>query len=194
MASEDEEMKVAEKMRELAELKEDLERKISGTESELKKLRILLEFVNKTLLEKGFRRAGATETGHPQTSALPPVADQEAAIPLKAASGEILANLYVSQDSARVVVAEGESFSVKTPPFQQFLIERVLSKMQEKDREAVVRGELSQEDILSYDLIQDGDILREIEVRNLTSDRLRELKSSVHWTLEKMCEKTKKGT
>jgi hypothetical protein len=94
----------------------------------------------------------------------------------------------------RVVVAEDEAFNVKTPPFQQFLIERVLSKMQEKDQEAVAKKELPQDKALAYELILDGDTLKEIQIRNLTADRLRELRSSTHWTLEKMHEKTAKDT
>ena len=44
----------AEKMRKLAEVKEMLERRIANTEAELEEHKTLLEFVNQTLLEKGF--------------------------------------------------------------------------------------------------------------------------------------------
>jgi hypothetical protein len=174
MVSEDGKTNDSERMRKLAEIKEVLERKIADTESELERLKILLELVNKTLLEKGFKRAEIAKTKQPPTSALPPIVE------------------YLTRDSMRVVVAEGEAFSVKTSPFQQFFVERVLSKMQEKDREAVERGELLQEKALSYELVLDDNTIREIVIRNLTADRLRELRSSIHWTLEKMHEKVKK--
>ncbi|MGB9134261.1 MAG: hypothetical protein WCC63_01545 [Candidatus Bathyarchaeia archaeon] len=192
MARKDEKTNDAERMRKLAEIKEVLERKIEDTESELERLEILLELVNKTLLEKGFKRAEIAKAKQPPTSALPPVVEYETALPLKDATGTLLANIYLTRDSMRVVVAEGEAFSVKTSPFQQFFVERVLSKMQEKDREAVERGELLQENALSYELVLDDNTIREIVIRNLTADRLRELKSSIHWTLEKMHEKVKK--
>ena len=193
MASEEGKTNEAGRMRKLVELKEMLERKITDTESELEKLKTLLEFVNRALLERGFKRVKIAEIKHPSPSALTPIVERETVIPLRTASGSLLANLYVSQDSVRVVVAEGETLSVKTPPFQQFLIERVLSKMQEKDKEAIGKGDLAQEKVLSYELVLDGDVLREIAVKNLTEDRLRELKSSIHWTLEKMSEKAKRG-
>jgi hypothetical protein len=184
----------AEKVRKLAEIKEMLERRIANTEAELEEHKTLLQFVNQTLLEKGFKRAEIAKSKHPEPQALPPVVEYETAIPLKAATGKLLANLYMSRESMRLVVAEGETFNVKTPPFHQFLVERVLSKMQEKDREAVGKKELPQNKALAYELILEGDILKEIQIRNLTADRLRELRSSIHWTLEKMHEKTAKDT
>lgn len=191
MASRDEKTDDSEKMRQLADLKGTLEKRIAAMKSELESLSAMLEFVNRTLIEKGFKRA-ETKIAEPLTSAVSSTAEEEI-LPLKTASGSLLANLHMSPNSIRVVVAEGEPFSVKTPPFQQFLIERVLSKMQEKDREAVERGEIPAERALSYELILDGELLREIDVYNPTPDRFRELRSSVHWTLEKMREKVEKG-
>ena len=183
----------AEKMRKLAEIKEMLERRIANTEAELEEHKTLLEFVNQTLLEKGFKRAEIAKSKRPELQARPPVVESETVIPLKAATGKLLANLYMTRGFMRLVVAEGEAFDVKTPPFHQFLIERVLSKMQEKDREAVGRRELPQDKVLAYELVLEGDTLKEIQIRNLTADRLRELRSSIHWTLEKMHEKTPKN-
>jgi len=180
----------AEKMRKLTVVKEMLERRIANTEAELAEHKTLLEFVNQTLLEKGFKRAEIAKPKRQGPQSRPPVVEYETVIPLKAATGKLLANLYTSGESMRVVVAEGEAFNVKTPPFHQFLVERVLSKMQEKDREAVGRRELPQAKALAYELILEGDTLKEIQIRNLTADRLRELRSSIHWTLEKMHEKT----
>jgi len=63
--------------------------------------------------------------------------------------------------------------------------------MQEKDDELSATGKLNPDQVFSYEVIQENNILREITVRNIDSDRLRELKSSIRWTLEKMHEKTK---
>jgi len=174
------------KMKKLAEFKTILERKIADAESELESLKILLDFVDKILLQKGFKRAEIAES-----KVLPPVVEYETVIPFKAITGELLANLYMSHDSMRVVVCEEKAFEVNTPPFQQFLIERVLNKMQKKDRDAVSKGEIISEKAFSYELILDGDTIREIVIKNVTSTRLRELKSSIHWTFEKMNEKIK---
>lgn len=94
----------------------------------------------------------------------------------------------------RVVLAEDKEFNINTPPFTAFLVERVLAKMQEKDREAVIRGETTTDKILSYHITQEGDIIREITIQNVTPDRSLELKSTIRWTLEKMYEKTLNST
>jgi hypothetical protein len=88
-----------------------------------------------------------------------------------------------------VVPAGDKRFDVNTPPFTQFLIERILLKMQEKDDELSATGKISPDQVFSYEVIQENNILREITIRNIDSDRLRELKSSIRWTLEKMYEK-----
>ncbi len=179
------------KIRKLAELKETLEKRIADAESELEGLKILLEFVSKNLLEEGFKRVNIAKPKTAETTAQL-LMEYKTVVSLKTAKGEFLANLYISQDSMRAILSESEEFNVITPPFQQFLIERVLNKMREKDNDAARRGELATDKTFSYELVIDGDILREIVIRNLTAERLRELKSSIHWTLEKMYEKLKK--
>jgi len=194
----------AEKIKSLIAFKKKLETKVQMMDTELKELQTMLETVNSILLEKGFKHAEITEKPAPTETALPkeeiagepeaplqPQAEHETVSPLKAAAGELLANLYVSEDSLRVVPTEDKNFDVNTPPFTHFLVERVLLKMQERDTELARAGQLDPERIFCYNIIREGDIIREITVRNFGSDRLRELKSSIRWTLEKMYEKSK---
>jgi len=63
--------------------------------------------------------------------------------------------------------------------------------MQEKDREDASKGKIAPENILSYNIKRDGNLIREITIRNLKPQRSRELKSSIRWTLEKMYERIK---
>jgi len=170
-----------EKIKKIAELRVLLEKRVEDMETELEGLRILLSFIDETLIEKGFKRAEIVKP--------PPAPEYERSIPLKTVTGDLLANLYVGEDSMRVVLAEDKSFDVNTPPFTSFLVERVLAKMQEKDREAASTGEITPDKILSYNIVRDGDLIREITIRNIGSERSRELKSSIRWTLEKMYEK-----
>jgi hypothetical protein len=97
----------------------------------------------------------------------------------------------MSEDSMRVVLAEDKKFDINTPPFKTFLLERVLLKMQEKDREAASTGKIPPDKILTYNITREGDIIREITIQNIKPDRSRELKSTIKWTLEKMYEKMK---
>jgi hypothetical protein len=88
-------------------------------------------------------------------------------------------------------LAEDKEFNVNTPPFLQFLVERVFVKMQDKDRQAAASGELKPDKMFSFKIVQDSDNLREIIIENVSEDRMRELKSTIRWTLEKMFGKPK---
>jgi len=189
-----------EAIKKLIAFKKRLEKRAEKLESELKELQAMLETVNSMLLAKGFKRAEIAKA--PSTAEalppkeeiaqpFPPPTESKEIIPLKTDTGELLAKLYVGEDFLRVVIAEGKDFNVNTPPFTQFLVERVLTKMQERDSELVRTGQLTPEKIFSYNIVREGDQIREISIRNFDADRLRELKSSIRWTLAKMYEKMK---
>jgi hypothetical protein len=188
-----------EKIKKMTEFRGWLQKRMEELETELDGLRTLLEFTEASLVEKGFRRAEIGESHptspiaeapspHETTNSIPILEDQEA-IPLKTATGDLLANLYITEDSMRIVPSENKGFNVNTPPFTSFLVERVLAKMQEKDRKAADAGELMLEEILSYNIARDGDNIQEVTIKNVRPERLQELKSTVRWTLEKMYEK-----
>jgi hypothetical protein len=196
------------KMRKMAELRAVLEKRVNELQIELDQLRSMLEFVNSALLEKGFRKpeirlplaqpAIAPEAVAPSTQASKPSEEAKAvlmehaqAIPIKTVTGDLLAELYTDDESMHVVLAKDKQFTADTPPFTAFFVQRVLAKMQEKDTESASQGEIPRERILSYEVVKDGDVIREINIANIGSDRARELKSSIRWTLEKMYEKMK---
>ena len=185
-----------EKIKKIAELRGLLEKRIEGMETELEGLRVLLGFIDEVLLEKGFKRAKIVKPvpTPAETVPQPPAVEYERSIPIKTVAGDLLADLYMGEDSMRIVLAEDKSFDINTPPFTSFLVERVLAKMQEKDREAASTGEITPDKILSYNIVRDGDLIREITIRNIRKERLGELKSSIRWTLEKMYEKTMQTT
>jgi uncharacterized coiled-coil protein SlyX len=184
----------SEKLKRLVSFKQKLEKRTEELESELKELQATLEAINSIIIEKGFKRAEMTKTPA-ETEALPAkeeaVAEpsQHESVQLKAATGELLATLHTSDDSLQVVPAQDKNFNVNTPPFTPFLLERVLAKMQEKDNELARTGQIATEKAFSYNVIREGDIVREITIKNVDPDRLRELKSSIRWTFEKMYEK-----
>ncbi|HKZ95282.1 MAG TPA: hypothetical protein VJ249_12005 [Candidatus Bathyarchaeia archaeon] len=194
------------KMRKMAELRTTLEKRASELQAELEQLKTLMDFVNLTLIERGFKKpeirpiAPAPVAGEPVSpsapapkpiTTTPPLGEQTPAIPIKTVAGDLLAELYTDDENMRVVLAKDKQFTADTPPFTAFLVQRVLAKMQEKDREAASVGEMPPEKILSYEITKDGDIIREINIANIGPDRSRELKSSIRWTLEKMHEKMK---
>lgn len=185
-----------EKVKKIAEFRTLLERRMREMKTELEGMQALLEFVNATLLEKGFQRA---EIRKPPSAPIlpestPSAVEYEKSVPLKTATGDLLANLYMGENSMRVVIPDDQEFNINTPPFTSFLVDKVLAKMQEKDRGAADVGEIAPDKMISYNIARDGDILREITIQNIRSGRSRELKSTIRWTLEKMYEKMKAGS
>jgi len=194
------------KMKTLVTFKKKLEKRIEELTSELRELQVTLEAVDSILLEKGFKRGDMKEvTAVPKEVApptkpvvakeekpiMPRAVEPESVIPLKTMNDEPLAIIYVDKQALHVLPDESKNFSVNTPPFSHFLVERVLAKMQEKDNELVRRGQLTADKMFAYNIVREGDLLREIIIRNADEERLRELKSSIRWTLEKMYEKTR---
>jgi len=189
--SEDEEK---EKIKKIARLRATLENRVETMEAELDGLKTLLSLIDETLIKEGFKRAEISkpvETAPKQPTPPPPAAPQKKGVPLKTVTGDFLAYFCIEKDLLQITLAEDKNFDINTPPFKSFFVERVLAKMEEKDREDAGKGKIDPEKILSYDIKQDGDTLREITIRNLRRDRSRELKSSIRWTLEKMYEKMK---
>ena len=183
-----------EKIKKIAKLRALLEKRVETMETELDGLKTLLGLIDTTLVKEGFKRAELSKPIQPapkQETAPPPVSKQKKGVPLKTVTGDLLAQLYIEKDSMEVVLAEDKNFDINTPPFTSFFVERVLAKMQEKDREAASKGKITPEQILSYNIKRDGNLIREIEIRNISPGRSRELKSSIRWTLEKMFDRMK---
>ena len=178
------ELEEAERVKKIIAFKQKIEKKIEELKSELKENQEILEVIDKILLEKSFKRVEIAKPAEIQ----PPLKET---IKLTTTTGEPLVNLYVSEDTLRVVPVEDKKFNVNTPPFTQFLVERVLMKMQEKDRNLAKMGQLKSEKIFSYTIMRKGDLIQEIIIKNFNEERLRELKSSIRWTFEKMYEKVK---
>ena len=186
-----------EKIKKIAKLRALLEKRVEDMETELDGLKTLLGLIDSTLLKESFKRVEVTKpvqtpTPPKQETPQPPQAKpQKRGIPLKTVTGDILAQIYTEKDMTQITLAEDKNFDINTPPFTSFFVERVLAKMQEKDREDAGKGKLDPEKTVSFDIKQDGNILREITIRNLRPERSRELKSSIRWTLEKMYERMK---
>ena len=202
----------SERMKGMVALKQRLEKRIARLDSETKELQATLDTVNSILLEKGFKRASIKDAETPTKEMPKEIASQlkeeafqgklskqpsyqggepENVIPLKNTNDESLALIYIEKDSIHILPDESKHFSVNTPPFGNFLVERVLAKMQDKDNELVRLKQLTPDRMFSYNIVREGDLIREIVVRNVDEERFKELKSSIRWTLEKMYEKMK---
>jgi hypothetical protein len=197
-------VKDSNKLKAIISFKEKLEKRIQELQAEIEESKSILETMNSLLLEKGFKRGDIKEIESPKGETQPAVEvifkekkaaesqaiESESVIPLRTKNKETLAIIYVDKQVLHILPDESKRFRVSTPPFTSFLVERVLLKMKEKDSELARTGQLALNKTFTYDIIREGDLIREILIRNVDDDRLRELKSSVRWTLEKMYEKT----
>ncbi len=202
-----------EKMKAMIAFKKRLDDQLEKLTAETQEIQATLDTVNTILLEKGFKRGDIKEVATPPASlqqevVLPkqaappakpavepppssPAAEQETVIPLKTMADEPLALMYFERHSIHVMPDESKNFNVNTPPFSNFLVEKVFSKMQEKDKELVRLGQLTPDKMFAYNIVREGDLIREIIIKNVDEERLKELKSSIRWTFEKMYEKMK---
>ena len=183
-----------ETIKKIAKLRATLEKRVETMEAELDEMKTLLSLIDTTLLKESFKRAEISKPVQPpqkQETPPPPVVPQKRGVPLKTVTGDLLAELYPEKDSMQIVLAKDKNFDINTPPFTSFFVERVLAKMEEKDKEDAKEGKLAPENILKFSMKQDGNIIREITLHNLRRERSRELKSSIRWTLEKMYERMK---
>ena len=210
----------SEKMKSIVALKKRLEQQLEKLTAESKEVQAALDTVNGILVEKGFKRGDikevpettappmphevvlpkpepepakvivqhASEASRPTPQRMP---EQESVIPLKTMTEEPLALIFFDKQAMHVLPDESKNFSVSTPPFNNFLVEKVFAKMQDKDGELVRTKQLTQDKAFSYSVVHEGDLIREIVIRNVDEERLRELKSSIRWTFEKMYEKMK---
>jgi hypothetical protein len=195
-----------EKMKSLIAFKKRLEDQLEKLTAETIEVEASLDTVNSILLDKGFKRGDIKEVPEapvPIEVILPKqepeapkpavqhMPEPESVIPLKTMTDEPLALIYFDKQAMHVLPDESKNFSVNTPPFGNFLVERVFAKMQEKDSELVRMGQLTADKMFSYNIVREGDLIREIIIRNVDDERLKELKSSIRWTLDKMYEKIK---
>ena len=166
-------------------------------EKELDGLRTLLEVIDKNLLKESFKRPKISKPNtveKKQEIKDPTKRIEKKGIPLKTITGDLLAQIFTENNLTRILLAEDKEFEINTPPFNSFFVERVLAKMQEKDKEEAKRGTLDPEEIISFEIKQDKNVIREISIKNLRPERIRELKSSIRWTLEKMYDRMKQKT
>ncbi|PVX26243.1 MAG: hypothetical protein CW716_06410, partial [Candidatus Bathyarchaeum sp.] len=133
-------------------------------------------------------------TPKPVTSPQPKPKSQTKGIPLKTITGDILAELVSEKETLHIHFPDDKDFDINTPPFMSFFLDRVLAKMQEKDKEDAKAGKLDPDRIISFDIKQDENTLKEMTIKNLRPERSRELKSSLRWTLEKMFERMKQNS
>jgi hypothetical protein len=165
-----------------------LEQRIDDLNVQLENVNSLYRLVDEVILARSFSRASTIVPSPPSHEELPSEAFEE--IPIKTSTGLLLASLHVQGNEVRIVPAQELALSVKTPPFQSFLINRILAPMRDRSRDEVHKGSIDPTVAFTFNVVTDGDILKSIVIQNYVSrNRLREIASSSRWTFEKMHER-----
>jgi hypothetical protein len=174
--------------RRLADLRKTLQERIGALENELDDLRTLLALLDKRLAQVSFKKARITEP-----SEEPPRVEfeYERVVPLKTATGILLAEMQIGHEDLRVIPANEVKLSRDVPPFESFMVKRIFEEMIKKDEDDEKKDKLSPDTRFSYEVRESEDgTIEEIRIKNYRTDRrLRELRTSLRWTLEKMYEK-----
>ncbi|MCS7117317.1 MAG: hypothetical protein NZ957_00830 [Thaumarchaeota archaeon] len=171
---------------ELAELKAWLERRIQELQSELERLRAVVRYVDEALAKSSFKRADALVAKRaPEQSTAEEQRERPALRTVRSRSGKTLATLTFTADAARFVLSPELQLMRDHKPFSSFLLRKVLDGFVTQDQEMVSKGYLDQDQAFSYEVTYEGDVVRQIEIRNYRNEaRLREIISALRWTLE----------
>ena len=191
--------------------KASLETRLREIEQEMSDIRTALEEINGLLVTTGFRTFSTPTTSspihvpkqEPETPELedetpttvppaPPPGDDQISVTGK--DGTLLGTIIVEEMELEFTPSDVFQFTTDIPPFQSFLLERVLDNMRRTDQERASDGELEPQEILEYTVETDGDRITKLSITNYGGERrLRELNSSLRWTLDKMYEKLREG-
>ena len=193
-------------IRKLLKIRADLEERAEQLQIEVDDLKVAMTEIDKAIVQQGFRQPDSpfqpmklpdVKKEEPKPVERSPEAKPEPHVDgsaIQAKDGTVLGRVQTTGDDIIFTPREGLSFTTSTPPFQSFLIERVLTNMRTTDEARAATGEITPEQVLSYSVEADGEVIKSVAVRNVGGERrLREIQSSLRWSLDKMYDKMKRG-
>ena len=190
-------------IRKLLKMRADLEDRVEQLQTEIADLKVAMVEMDKAIIQQGFRQPSPAfqamkppETKHeeykPQeTKTLEPITDGSS---IQAKDGTILGKVQLTDDTIIFTPREELNFTTSTPPFQSFLLDRVLTNMKTTDESRATTGEIIPEQVLSFNIEADGETIKVLTIHNYGGERrLREIQSSLRWSLDKMYDKMRRG-
>ncbi len=193
----------SEEVEKLAGLRSAIRERINKLEVELDEWKTILDVLDQHLTQVSFKKAAMPETPRSEEVAQAKPSREPSGVQfeygrevsLKSTAGTLLAKLQIGSEALRVVLAKDTNLKTSIPPFESFLVNRIFNEMIKSDEEDVRNNKISPNQRLSYKVEESGDgTIAEIRINNYGTDRrLRELRTSIRWTLEKMYEKVSQG-
>jgi hypothetical protein len=190
-------------IRKLLKMRADLEERTEQLQTEIEDMKLAMAEIDKAIVKQGFHQPSpdfqamkpteleTEEHRQPATATVEKVVDGSS---IQAKDGTILGKVQVNGDAIVFTPREGLTFMTSTPPFQSFLLDRVLANMRTSDETRAAAGEIALEQVLSYEVEADGETIKTLTVHNFGGERrLREIQSSLRWSLDKMYDKLRRG-
>lgn len=107
-----------------------------------------------------------------------------------------VARVHVTSEEVTIIPEDPIKISIETPPFRSFFLNRILQGMRNKDLDKIKQGQLSESDMISYDIITENenkDILKKIQIKNYRDkERINEIFNTAAWVLTRMLDKVDK--
>jgi hypothetical protein len=180
-------------IRKLLKFRNDLEININKLSEELDNTKKALARIEKLIAQQGFKQPNqVTDPQKPEPATI--VEKIEGASSIQAKDGTILGSIEVDEKQIIFHPRQEIPFTVSIPPFQSFLIDRVLNNMKTTDEQKAGNGEIDVDDILNYSVEIEGEQIKSISIINYGGERrLREIQSSLRWSFDKMYDKIRRG-
>jgi len=190
-------------IRKLLKIRADLEERTEQLQTEIEDLKMAMAEIDKAIVRQGFQQPSPAFQAMKPTELKPEQPKQPATVTpeptadgssIQAKDGTILGRVQINDDKIVFTPREGLTFMTSTPPFQSFLLDRVLANMRTSDETRAATGEITLEQVLSYEVEADGEAIKTLAVHNYGGERrLREIQSSLRWSLDKMYDKMRRG-
>jgi hypothetical protein len=184
-------MSSEEDTRRLLKYRQDLESRLRELEQEQVDLRTAITVLDSQIVRQGFRKPSIPVRKPVIEAQSAPKEDQSS---IKSKNGVTLGSLSTKDDQIEFNPTPGLAFTISTPPFQSFMIDRVLENMKKTDEEKAALGEKPASQVLAYDVNVEGGRIISVKIMNYGGDRrLREIRSSLRWVFDKMYDKLSEG-
>lgn len=102
----------------------------------------------------------------------------------------LLAKVNISSQRIEIIPDKGLSFNIDTPPFKSFFIKRILEGMINQDRSKNRQKQLSDRDLLNYNIDEFEGRIKKIIINNYRDkERLTDVINTSAWVFTRMLEK-----
>lgn len=180
----------------LLQFREAMEQRMAEIEGEAADLRAAMDAIDKMIVTEGFRTPAVPSAAAPATpeAETPRPEAGEEGMSITSKDGAVLGRMTIEDENLVFEPKPEYGFRTDIPPFQSFLVERVLANMSSTDQERAANGEIDQSEVLEYEITEYEGVLRQLRVLNYGGERrLREINSSLRWTFDKMYDKIRQG-